>query len=136
MSSNGEQDLASARALVSELRAEGVRFIPHATSWGYVGQPTAEQQDRMITMREQIQALLALEPEAPTHDEVERPAHYTMGAIEVIDAIESWGMGYHLGNVIKYVARAGRKGDALTDLRKARWYLTREIERMERGAKD
>lgn len=61
---------------------------------------------------------------------VDRPPHYTFGAIEVIDAIEAWELGFHLGNVVKYVARAGRKGEAATDLKKARWYLDREINRL------
>lgn len=64
---------------------------------------------------------------------VSHPPHYTFGAIEVIDAIEAWELGFHLGNVVKYVARAAHKGDRLTDLRKARWYLDRAIGRLERG---
>ena len=43
--------------------------------------------------------------------------------------IEAQGLGFNLGNAVKYVARAGRKGDRLEDLEKARWYLDREIER-------
>ena len=66
---------------------------------------------------------------AATHDAVEHPQHYTFGAIEVIDAIEAWQLGFHLGNVVKYVARSARKGSYLEDLRKARWYLDREIQR-------
>lgn len=62
-------------------------------------------------------------------DPVNHPAHYVTGGIEVIDAIEAWGLGFNLGNVVKYVARADRKGDALTDLEKAAWYLNREIGR-------
>lgn len=65
---------------------------------------------------------------------VNHPAHYTFSAIEVIDAIEAWQLGYHLGNVVKYVARAEHKGSRLQDLRKARWYLDREIERAERDS--
>ena len=49
----------------------------------------------------------------------------------MIDAIEAWGLGFCLGNAIKYIARAGKKDPAKTleDLRKARWYLEREIAR-------
>ncbi len=68
------------------------------------------------------------EHRAATHDAVEHPQHYTFGAVEVIDAIEAWELGYHLGNVVKYVARAARKGSYTEDLRKARWYLDREIQ--------
>ena len=66
------------------------------------------------------------------NDPVNHPAHYTMGKIEVIDAIEDWSLGYHRGQVIKYVSRAGRKtgADELLDLCKAQWYLNREIERL------
>ena len=66
---------------------------------------------------------------APPKDPVENPSHYTFSSIEVIDAIEAWGLGFHLGNVVKYVARADHKGRRLQDLRKARWYLDREIAR-------
>ena len=65
-------------------------------------------------------------------DPINQPAHYTFSHIEVIDAIEAWELGFHLGNVVKYVARAQRKGRLLEDLKKARWYLDREIGRLER----
>lgn len=58
---------------------------------------------------------------------VDHPAHYNKGKIEVIDFIEDQQLPFHLGNVIKYVARAGSKGDKLEDLKKARWYLDRYI---------
>lgn len=58
---------------------------------------------------------------------VDHPAHYNKGKIEVIDFIEDQQLPYHLGNVVKYVARAGYKGDKLGDLKKARWYLDRYI---------
>lgn len=64
-------------------------------------------------------------------DTIHHPPHYTFGAIEVIDAIEAWELGFHLGNVVKYVARAAHKGQQLADLQKARWYLDREIGRLE-----
>ena len=61
------------------------------------------------------------------HDAVNHPSHYTRGKIEVIDFIEDQQLPYHLGNAIKYIARAGYKGDKLEDLKKARWYLDRYI---------
>lgn len=61
------------------------------------------------------------------HDVVNHPSHYTRGKIEVIDFIEDQQLPYHLGNVVKYIARAGYKGDKLEDLKKARWYLDRYI---------
>lgn len=65
-------------------------------------------------------------------DVVNSPAHYTYGGIETIDFIEAKQLNYHCGNVIKYVSRAGKKGERLEDLRKAQWYLNREIERLEK----
>ena len=60
-------------------------------------------------------------------DPIDHPAHYNQGRIEPIDVIEDWDLGYHEGNVVKYIARAEHKGQALTDLKKARWYLDRAI---------
>ena len=62
---------------------------------------------------------------------VDHPKHYNAGKIEVIDAIEDWKLGFHLGNVVKYVARAEHKGKPLEDLKKAQWYLSRAIEKLE-----
>lgn len=61
------------------------------------------------------------------NDPINHPKHYTETAVEPIAAIEAWGLGFNLGNCVKYIARAGRKGDRLEDLRKALWYLEREI---------
>lgn len=63
-------------------------------------------------------------------DVVNKPKHYNVG-LEPIEAIESWKLGYNLGNVIKYVARADHKGKRIEDLKKARWYLDREINKNE-----
>lgn len=66
------------------------------------------------------------------HDPVNRPSHYTDGKIEVIDFIEDKKLGFHLGNAVKYIARAGKKDSKKTveDLEKAQWYLNREINRL------
>lgn len=71
-------------------------------------------------------------PRPPRHidkqcDDINHPSHYTQGDIEVIDYIEDKKLGYRLSNVVKYVSRAGHKDDAIKDLKKARWYLNREI---------
>ena len=64
---------------------------------------------------------------------VNHPAYYKTGGIEAIDVIEAWNLDFCLGNTVKYIARCGRKSDkVLEDLKKAAWYLNREIERMER----
>lgn len=65
----------------------------------------------------------------PERSAVDHPKHYNVGDIEVIDAIEAWKLGFNLGNVVKYVARADYKSKPLEDLKKAKWYLEREIER-------
>lgn len=66
---------------------------------------------------------------AQANDPVNKPSHYTDGKIEVIDFIEDKKLGFHLGNAIKYIARAGKKDPTkkAEDLEKAKWYLQREI---------
>lgn len=65
-------------------------------------------------------------------DMVNHPAHYNAGQIEVIEAIEDWGLQYHRGTAVKYIARAGRKDASkeVEDLQKAIWYLNREVQRL------
>lgn len=65
-------------------------------------------------------------------DMINRPPHYTShpSGIECIDVTEH--MNFNLGSVVKYVWRAGKKGDALEDLRKAEYYIAREIARLSR----
>lgn len=81
-----------------------------------------------VTLANMIAKTLG-EPEVKVVEEdvINHPSHYTRGKIEVIDFIEDQQLPYHLGNVIKYIARAGYKGDKLEDLKKARWYLDRYI---------
>lgn len=64
---------------------------------------------------------------------VDHPAHYggADNPYEAIKVIEAWDLGFCLGNAVKYISRAEKKGDALTDLKKARWYLDHEIARRE-----
>lgn len=63
--------------------------------------------------------------------DVNSPPHYQANGVEAIDVIEAFELGFRLGNAIKYILRAGRKGDALIDLKKGRWYLDREIAKRE-----
>lgn len=70
---------------------------------------------------------LKIRMEGDRGDSVNNPAHYTAGGIETIDFIEAKKLNYNLGNVVKYLTRADHKGSKLEDLRKAQWYLTREI---------
>lgn len=66
---------------------------------------------------------------------VDHPAHYggADNPYEAIKVIEAWALGFNLGNAMKYISRAGKKGDRLEDLRKARWYLDREISNLEKA---
>ena len=58
------------------------------------------------------------------------PQHYKE-KVQPIDLIEAFDLNFNLGNVVKYVSRAGRKGDALDDLEKAFYYLKREMQKYE-----
>ena len=60
---------------------------------------------------------------------IERPAHYVEGRkYEPKDVIRDWDLNFNLGNVIKYVSRAGRKDSKIVDLEKAKQYLQFEID--------
>jgi hypothetical protein len=67
---------------------------------------------------------------------VNHPAHYggANNPYEAIKVIEAWSLGFCLGNTVKYISRAGKKDARLQDLKKAAWYLQREIEAQEQAA--
>lgn len=71
-------------------------------------------------------------PDAEPLQTVDHPAHYggADNTYEAIKVIEAWELGFNLGNVVKYISRAGKKGSKLEDLKKAQWYLSREIEKL------
>jgi hypothetical protein len=62
-------------------------------------------------------------------DDINHPTHYNTLGVECIDVVENFN--FNIGNAIKYMWRAGLKGDRLTDLKKAEWYIRREIARIE-----
>lgn len=65
------------------------------------------------------------------YDAVSHPSHYTEGRMyEPRKVIEDWGLNFYLGNALKYISRAGRKGSAIEDLKKAKQYIDFEIERL------
>ena len=70
----------------------------------------------------------------PEPDMVNHPPHYKVGGIETIDFIEAKNLTYHLGNAVKYISRAYYKDNPLQDLKKARFYIDREISRRESKA--
>lgn len=69
---------------------------------------------------------------------VDHPEHYNVGEIEVVDAVSDWRLNFARGSIVKYVARAGHKAgeSELDDLKKARWFLDYEVERLERGCSE
>lgn len=75
---------------------------------------------------EQIRKMVSEVPKVPEKDQI-NPDHYKSKGLEVIDIIEAFHLGFLLGNVVKYILRAGRKGPAVVCLRKAKWYLERAI---------
>lgn len=64
-------------------------------------------------------------PDIKSSDPINHPAHYNMGKIEVIDFIEDQGLGFHLGNAVKYICRCNYKRMTERDLDKAIWYINR-----------
>jgi len=65
-------------------------------------------------------------------NEINKAKHYNTSKFEVIDVIEEWELGFHLGNVVKYIARHKHKGSAKKDLQKAEYYLKRYIDKYEK----
>lgn len=65
-----------------------------------------------------------------TLSNVNHPSHYGGDTVyETIKVIEAWGLGFHIGNAVKYLSRAGKKDAAkeLEDLKKAVWYINKQI---------
>jgi hypothetical protein len=60
-------------------------------------------------------------------DMVNHPKHYNVDGYEVIDIIDAFKLNFNMGNALKYLLRADRKGNKEQDLKKALWYLQREI---------
>lgn len=112
---------------------EGLRYCDEHTD---VMRALGERSHRYVASRlRDLQAarsavpLATAVPARPEPNTVHHPAHYNSSSIEVIDAIEAWNLGFNLGNVVKYVVRADYKGSAVEDLRKALWYIQRELDR-------
>ena len=64
-------------------------------------------------------------------DKVNNPIHYNTGTIEVITVIEDWKLNFNLGNAIKYIGRCEHKNNKEEDIKKAIWYLERELKNNE-----
>lgn len=90
-----------------------------------------------ITMGEACKNAILEQPgQAASLSAVDHPKHYggAEDPYEAIKVIEAWGLGFCLGNTVKYISRAGKKDPAkeLEDLKKAKWYLEREIKAREK----
>jgi iron-sulfur cluster repair protein YtfE (RIC family) len=68
-----------------------------------------------------------------TKENIAHPEHYggKENPYEAIKVIEAWDLDFCLGNVVKYISRAGKKNNTIEDLKKAQWYLNRKINQME-----
>ena len=67
------------------------------------------------------------------NDLVEHPSHYVSGRkYEPKDVIRDWGLNFNLGSAVKYISRAGRKGDPIEDLRKAQQFIQFEIDALKK----
>ena len=61
-----------------------------------------------------------------TEETINHPSYYKAGGMEAIDVVEAYGLGFHLGNAVTYILRAGRKTEnGKEDIAKAIWYLER-----------
>ncbi len=112
-----------------EYHEDGIKFIYHFQT--YVRKNDAKQADKSSDSH-------AYSDPVSGHNAVENPSHYCGTKYQVINFIEDWGLGYCLGNVVKYICRAGKKyiGDKqkeLQDLKKAKWYLERRLEEHKNG---
>jgi len=85
------------------------------------------KQDKALTMSKSPAILYKSSSKAEVKDNINHPSHYKVGGIETIDFIEAKCLNYNIGNVVKYLTRADHKGNKLEDLKKAQWYLNREI---------
>jgi len=94
--------------------------------------PFTEMAKYFLPKVENIPPMPECKPPKDLKDEIAYPAHYNASDIQPIEVIEAWGMGYNLGNVIKYVCRHKHKGTPIKDLKKAQWYLSREISALEK----
>ena len=96
---------------------------PEKYQKGLLPMPTGAQIDKVAEAYEKY-----FKEETVKEDKY-NPKHYTDASIEPIDVIESWGLGFHLGNCLKYIKRAGRKERESyeDDLNKCKWYIERAL---------
>lgn len=124
--------------LLTQARKKMVDDLPvvEDTVTGENARLSTERVNKLIQGRRGEEPLFGRKGEHVTMGEPQadniNPAHYKVGGIETIDFIEAKltaeeYRGYLRGNVLKYMSRADHKGDRLENLKKAQWYLNREI---------
>jgi len=112
--------------LLSTARKQLGFVMQHDGTWNLKERMQSNRPEGMTAAQEK-EIVADVNQAMAQHDAVNHPAHYKTGGIETIDFIEAKNLSYHLGNVVKYIARADSKGNREEDLLKARWYLNREI---------
>ena len=84
------------------------------------------------TVNKTVDNILMSHKVSDTSDMVNHPSHYNVKGFEVIDIIDAFNLNFNMGNALKYLLRADRKGNKQQDLQKAIWYLQREIQQSEK----
>lgn len=120
-----------------EVYRTGSNFIVHdktgTIAYQYPFAPkTIDELNKMFTSKFELVESEENETEVPS-DKVNHPSHYggDNNPYEVIKVIEAWELGFNLGNTLKYIGRCGKKDDVVQELEKARWYLDREIKKLQ-----
>ena len=110
----------------------GLLQCPSCSTIGSVVPETKDDKGNITNFRCHRCGTLILNTTREEFETIDHPAHYggADNPYEAIKVIEAWKLGFNLGNTVKYIARAEHKGNALEDLRKAAWYLNREIENL------
>lgn len=106
-------DRCSGRGMVTKPASTAVMSCPKCDGFGLVPETTTTKQEVGETME--------------TKEAVQHPKHYNEGKYEVIDVIEDWKLGFNDGNAVKYIGRHRHKSHPGEDLKKALWYITREL---------
>ena len=116
----GCENWLNSRDFYSQVDFDAIHVIKEESYWGWRTEDGHGVCDKCATV---------VKDQAPDAQEtVNHPAHYNSGRIETIDFIEDQQLGFNLGNVIKYISRAGHKGKRRQDLEKAAFYLARELQ--------
>lgn len=113
----------------------GIVYCRHCDSTGHSSAECTDPLPAPVPLEELYQAAQRIvQPAQP--EKVEHPAHYggADNPYEAIKVIEAWNLGFALGNAVKYISRAGKKpGESeLDDLKKARFYLERRLQQLEK----